>query len=98
MAVGRYRALFAAFGIRSQNVPLRLTNRWLYIGPHVQEYLTGLDAEWEKCLTRWILGVQNALEEGTALPPFPVGAAPSPRGTEPVLETPDDEEATAISS
>ena len=88
--------LFAAFRVRSQM--LRLTNRRLYIRPHVQEYLAVLDAEWEGRLTRWSPGVQNVLEEGTALPPFPVGAAPSPRGTEPVLETPDDEEATAISS
>ena len=32
---------FAAFRIRSQNVPLRLTNRRLYIGLHVQDYLAG---------------------------------------------------------
>ena len=50
VAVGRYRALFAAFGIRSQTVLLWFTNRRLYIGPHVQEYLAGLDAEWEE---RW---------------------------------------------
>ena len=37
VAVDRYRALFAAFGIRSQNVLLRLTYRQLYIGSHVQE-------------------------------------------------------------
>ena len=41
VAVGRYRALFAAFGIRSQNVLLRLTNRRLCIGLHVQDYLAG---------------------------------------------------------
>ena len=36
VAVGCYRALFAAFGIRSQHILLRLTNRRFYIGPHVQ--------------------------------------------------------------
>ena len=85
VAVGCYRALFAAFGIWS-HILLRLTNRWLYIGPHVQEYLAYFDAEWEERLTRLTLGVRNALENCTALPPFPVEAAPSPRGTEPALE------------
>ena len=78
--------LFAAFGIRSQNVLLRLTNRRLYIGPHVQEYLAGLDAEREERLTRWTLGVQNALEDSTALPPVPGEAAPLPRRMEPAPE------------
>ena len=87
VAVGRYRALFVAFGIRPQDILLRLTNRRLYIGPHVQEYLVGLDAEWEERLTRWTLEVQNALEEGIAPPPFPVQAAPSPRGTELEMES-----------
>ena len=50
VVVGHYRIQFSAFGIRSQNIQLRLTNRRLYIGPHVQEYLAGLDAEWEE---RW---------------------------------------------
>ena len=36
VAVGRYRALFAAFGIQAEDIILRLTNRRLYIGPHVQ--------------------------------------------------------------
>ena len=76
MAVGRYRALFAAFGIRSQDALLRPTNRRLHIGPHVQEYAAGLDAEWEERLTRWTLGVQKALEEGTTLRPFPGEATP----------------------
>ena len=79
-AVGRYRALF------TQDILLRLTNRRLDIGPHVEEYLVGLDAKWEELLTRWTLGVQNALEEGFTPSPFPVEAAPSPRGSEPVLE------------
>ena len=75
-AVSRYRTLFTAFEIRPQDVLLRLPNRRLYIGSHVQEHLVGLDSEWEH-LTRWTLGIQNALHSGTALPPFPtVGAAP----------------------
>ena len=59
-AVGRYRALFTAFGIRSQDVLLRLTNRRLYIGPQVQECLAGLDAEWEELLTRLTRGSKCA--------------------------------------
>ena len=42
-----YRALFTAFGIRSQDILLRLANPRLYIGSHVREYLVGLDTEWE---------------------------------------------------
>ena len=87
VAVDRYRTLFVAFGIRSQDILLRLTNRRHYIRPHVQEYLAGLDAEWEERLTRWTLGVQDALEEGIAPPPFPVQAAPSPRGTKSEIES-----------
>ena len=60
-AVSRYRTLFTAFKIRPQDVLLRLPNRRLYIGPHVQEYLVGIDSEWEEHLTRRTLGVQNAL-------------------------------------
>ena len=86
VAVGRYRTLFVAFGIRSQDILLRLPNRRLYIGPHVQEYLAGLDTEWEERPTRCTLGVQDALEEGIAPPPFPVQAAPPPRGTESTIE------------
>ena len=48
----------------------RLPNLRIYILPHVQEYLAGLDSTWED-LTRWILGVRNALEAGDAPPPFP---------------------------
>ena len=84
-AAGRYRVLFTTFGIRSQDILLPLTNRRLYIGPHIQEYLVGLDAEWEELLTRWTLWVQNALEECLTPPPFPVEATPSPRGSESVL-------------
>ena len=79
MAVDHYRKLCIAFGIQSQDILLRLSNRRLYIGPHVQEYLAGLDAEWEERLTQWVFGVQDVLEEGIGPPPFPVQAAPSPR-------------------
>ena len=53
---------------------LRLPNRRIYILPHVQEFLAGLDSTWEDRLSRWTLGVRNALEEGEALPPFPTAA------------------------
>ena len=43
MAVGRYRALFAAFGIQAQDILLRSTNRGFYKGPHAQSYLAGFD-------------------------------------------------------
>ena len=33
-----------------------------------------LGSTWEDRLTRWTLGVRNALEEGEALPPFPTAA------------------------
>ena len=52
VAVDRYRTLFVAFGSRSQDILLLSPNRRLYIGPHVQEYLAALDAEWEERLTR----------------------------------------------
>ena len=42
MAVGRYRALFAEFRIQAQDILLRLRNRTLDIGPHVQSYLADL--------------------------------------------------------
>ena len=70
VAVGRCRELFAAFGVQSQDVLLRLTNRRLYNGSHAQEYLAGRGVEWEERLTRWTLGVQHALQEDTALSPF----------------------------
>ena len=44
-AVSRYRTLFTAFEILSQDVLLRLPNRRLYIAPHVQEYLVGLNSD-----------------------------------------------------
>ena len=66
--------------------PLRVTNRRLYIGPHVQEYLAVLDAEWEERLTRGTPGVKTTLEEGTVPPPFRKEAAPSSKGMEPALE------------
>ena len=59
-AVGRYHAMLTAFGIRSQDILPRLPNRQLDIGPHVQEYLVGLDAEWEELLTRLTRGSKCA--------------------------------------
>ena len=77
-AVSRYRTLFTAFEIQPHDVFLRLPDRRLYIGPHVQEYLVGLNSEWEEHLNRWVLGVQSALGTGAALPPFPAaGEAPT---------------------
>jgi len=73
-AAGHYREVFAAYGIRPQDIVLRLQNRRIYILPHVQEFLAGLDSTWEDRLTRWTLGVRNALEAGEALPPFPTEA------------------------
>lgn len=35
--VSRYRTLFAAFEVQSQDISLRLPSRRLCIGPHVQE-------------------------------------------------------------
>ena len=49
VAAGRYRTLFAVFGIRSQDILLRLKNRRR---AHVQEKLADLDAEWQELLTR----------------------------------------------
>ena len=65
-----YRGVFAAYAIRAQDILLRLPNRKIYILPHVQEFLAGLDSTWEDRLTRGTLGVQNALGAGDALPPF----------------------------
>ena len=73
-AADHYREIFAAYGIRLQDTVLRLPNRRIYILPHVQEFLAGLDSTWEDRLTRWTLGVRNALEEGEALPPLPTAA------------------------
>ena len=86
MAVGRYSALFAAFGIQAQ-ILHRLSNQRLYIGPHVQSCLADLDGEWEERLPRWTLAVQTALKEGVELPFFPVEVAHSPRGTTTVPES-----------
>ena len=72
VAVDRYHTMFFAFGIRSQDILLRLPNRRLDIGPHAQEYWTDLDVECEEHLTRWTLGVQDALEEGIEHLTFPV--------------------------
>ena len=57
-AAGQYRTLFTAFQIRSPHIFLRLPSQRPYVGPQVQQYPGGLDAEWEKRLTRWTLGVQ----------------------------------------
>ena len=86
-AVTRYRMLFTAFDIRPQDVLLRLPNRRLCIRPHIQEYLVGLDSEWEGHLTRWALVVQNALRTDAALPPFLVAGAAPPEGEAPALDS-----------
>lgn len=71
-------------GIRSQDTLLRLTNRRLYIGPHGQEHLADLVAEWEKRLTRWchaasLAGGGDAFAErngaGAGEQPYNKGAA-----------------------
>ena len=86
-AASRYRSLFTAFEIQPQDVLLRLPNRRLYIGPHAQEYLVGLDSEWEEHLTRWVLAVPNALRTDAALPPFPAAGVATPEGEPPALES-----------
>ena len=85
-AAAHYRTLFVAYGIRPQDILLRLPNRRLYIGPHVQEYLAGLDAELGERLMRWTRDVQSALEVSDALPPFPTVVAATPEGTDLALE------------
>ena len=85
-AASHYRTLFVAYGIRPQDILLRLPNRKLYIGSHVQEYLAGLDAELGERLIRWTRDVQAALELSDALPPFPTVVATTPEGTDPALE------------
>ena len=50
---------------------LRVLNRRIYILPHVQEYLASLDSTREDRLTKWTLGVRNALEAGDEPPPLP---------------------------
>ena len=67
--------VFEACAVQPQDIFLRLPNRRIYIAPHVQELLAGLDSEREERLTRWTLGVRNALEAGDALPPFPTETA-----------------------
>ena len=81
-----YRERFAAYVIRPRDVLLRLPNRRIYIGPQVQEFLAGLHAEWEERLTRWTLGVRNALEADNTLPPFPTAAVATSGESDPVLE------------
>ena len=65
---------------------LRLPNWRLYIGPHVQAHLAGLDAELGERLTRWIRDVQGALEVSDALPTFPAVVVATLEGTDPALE------------
>ena len=64
-----YLESFAAYVIHPQYAVLRLPNRRICILTHAQELLAGLDSMREDLLTRWTLGVRNALEEGEALPP-----------------------------
>ena len=85
-AAGRYRTLFATYAIQPQDILLRLPNKKIYITPHVQQYLIGLDAEREERLTRWTLGVQCALETDDALPPFSTAMAATPGRTDRMLE------------
>ena len=102
-AAAHYREIFTAYVIRPQDTVLRLPNRRIYILPHVQECLAGLDSTWEDRLTRWTPGVRNASDEGEALPPFPTAewtlgsqnelppspttAGVTPEGTDPALES-----------
>ena len=46
-------------------------NHRLLIGPHVQDYLVGVESEWDEHLPRWVLAVQNELRTDAGLPPFP---------------------------
>ena len=86
-AAAHYRTLFIAYGIRWQDILLRILSGRLYIGPHVQDYLAGVDTEWEERLPRWTLGVQSVLEAGDAMPPFPTAVAVTSEGTDPSLRT-----------
>ena len=72
-AAGHYREILAAYGIRPQDTVLRLPNRRIYILPHAQEFLTGLDPTWEDRLTRWTnlpgqLNTSLAWPEGNVVP------------------------------
>ena len=86
-AAVRYRALFAAYATEPHDILLRLPNQRLYIGPHVQEYLAGLDAQCEGRLIRWTLGVQSALEASDTLPLFSMAKAATPERTNRTLES-----------
>ena len=85
-AVAHYRTRFTAYGLPSQDVLLRLISRRLYIGPHVQAYLAGLDAEGKGRLTTRTLGVQRAMGAGSATPPFLTAVAAMFERTDPSLE------------
>ena len=82
MAAGRYRTMFAAYAIQPQDILLRLQSQRLYIAPHVQQYLVGLDAECEEQLKRWTLGVRSALEAGDALCSFSTAMAATQEKTD----------------
>ena len=86
VAIGRYRVLFAAFGIRSQNFQLRLTIRRLRNGAPRLRILGRARRRVRRTLDTVGPWVQNALEEGIALPPFPGKASPSPRRMKPALD------------
>ena len=51
-AATRDRVVFDAYAIQPKDTFLRLPNQRIYIIPHVQEFLGGLDSEWEERLTR----------------------------------------------
>ena len=82
-AAYRYRTLFAAHVIQPQDILLRLQNQRIYITTHVQQYLVGLDAEYEDRLSMWTLGVRSALE---ALPSFSTAMAATPERMDRTLE------------
>ena len=83
-----YHEVFAGYAIRAQDILLRVPNRRIYILPHVQEFLADLDSIGEDPLTRWTLGVRNALEAGDAPPPF--STAEWNLGAQTVLEAGDE--------
>ena len=50
-AAARYRVGFEAYAIQPKDIFLPPPNRRIYIACHAQEFLTGLDNEWEERLT-----------------------------------------------
>lgn len=88
---GQYRQIIAAYAIRPPDVVLRLSilpNQRTYTLPYAQEIFCGprlqVREQWEDRLTRWTVGVQNALGGGEALPRFPT-AASGPSDPKPCL-------------